>query len=234
MNLKVKLPTFSKKFLVAIILVNFFWVIFLYVILSLDRKEKIISNISEASNNITLNQVEQASIRENTFEELSPDGQKRIIRYEVNYLPKLFSENYTTYLDNKIVIAVINNIGDVEREYFVFNGEERTGDPHWLGNRYVFFTAYCGTACQRLTLLDTQSKQTWEAMISYWSRENDKQKTHFRNWFGQGFEFFGFIDKIYAEMDNNKPYLVFDISNDSGVESGQKRFLFTGDSLTLQ
>lgn len=203
-------------------------------ILSLDRKEKMTSNIHETSNNLTLNQVEPAVIRERSFEELSPDGQKRIIRYEVNYVPELFSENYTTYLDNKIVIAVINNIGDVEREYFVFNGEERTGDPHWLGNRYIFFTAYCGTACQRLTLLDTQSKQTREAMISYWSKENNKQKTYFNTWFDQAFEFFGFVDKIYAEMVDNKPYLVFNISNDDGVESGQKRFLFTGNSLVLQ
>ena len=225
MSLKAKLSTSSKNFLVTIILVSSFWLVLLFILLIWNKSE---------SNNKIPTQLEPEVVRESTFEELSPDGQKKVIRYEVGYLPQLFSENYTTYLDNNITIAVINNIGDVEREYFVFNGEERTGNPHWLGNRYVFFTAYCGTACQGLTLLDTQSKQSWKAMISHWSRENDKQKTYFSTWFNQGFEFFGLVDKIYAEMVGNKPYLVFDINNDSGIESGQKRFLFTGNSLILQ
>ena len=166
-----------------------------------------------------------------THEEISPDGQKKIVRYELSYIPQLFASNYITYLDNKIIVAVTNNIGDSEREYYTFIGEARTGYPHWLGNNYVFFTSYCGTSCQGLMLLDIRSGQRWSAVLSFLINEDGSRGTHFRDWFDKSFEFLGFAKKIHGEMKNNKPYLVFDMENEKAVEIGQKRFLFTGNVL---
>lgn len=223
--------------LLTIALVSVFWLVIFFSLLSLiNNKQRIDSNISTSSVEENFNQSKPELLRERTFEELSPDGQKKIVRYKVSYQPQLFSNNHTTYLNNEIIVAVINDIqdGDNGREYYLFNGEERTGDPHWLGNRYVFFTAYCGTSCQGLILLDTQSKQIWKGVHSNRAWQNEKPQTHFSDWFDEEFEFPGLIDKIHAEMINNKPYLIFDMINDKEVESGQKRFLFTGNSLILE
>lgn len=234
MNLKVKKSPFSGKVLLTAVLVSCFWLVFFFVVLLLNKRKEVTSSTPDLPYHEEVNQLETTAIRRHTFEELSPDNQKKVTRYETSYQQELFSGNYTTYLDNKVIIAITNNSGDAEREYYVFTGEERTGDPHWLGNQYVFFTTYCGTACQKLILLDVHSRQIREAMISYWSKENNKQKTYFNTWFDQGYEFFGLVDRVYAQMIENRPYLIFDISNDYGVESGQKKFLFTGESLILQ
>lgn len=169
--------------------------------------------------------------RISTHEEMSPDRQKNIVRYELNEFLQLFGNSYTTYIDNKIIIAVINNLGNVEREYYLFIGEERTGDPHWLGNNYVFFTSYCGTACRGLMLLDVRSGQRWTGVLSYLNVEHGNRKTLFHDWFDKDFEFPGFIKKIHGKFEENIPYLVFDLENEKGVEIGQKRFLFTGYAL---
>jgi|GEM_PF-6114146 len=172
--------------------------------------------------------------RENTYEELSPNGDRKVVRYKLNYQLGLFSGSDTTYFDNNIVLALIENVGDMEREQFLFVGEERTGDPHWLGNKYIFFEAHCGTSCQGLTLLDTQNRQVWKGMLGYYAGKSERPRTNFSGWFDQDFEFEGFVNQIQADIVDNKPYLIFDMRNDQEVESGQKRFLFTGNKLILE
>lgn len=179
-------------------------------------------------------QDQNKSIRKKAYEELSPDGSKKITRYKLNDTSDLFANKYTTYLDNNVIIAVTNNLGSTEREYYIFIGEERTGEPHWLGNNYVFFTNHCGSSCQGLTLLDVRTGQRWQAVLSYLSNNNRSSETYFHDWFDKNFQFKGLVQKIHGLMENNQPYLIFDMENDKGVESGEKRFLFTGNSLILK
>ncbi|MDP4011241.1 MAG: hypothetical protein Q8P72_03365 [Candidatus Roizmanbacteria bacterium] len=228
MNWKDRLYRLKKRSIISILIMVLLGisVFFLYVGLwdAREQEDVNIDALGEIHSNIEPK-------KEITHQEISPDGQKKIVRYELGYIPQLFASNYVTYLDNKIIIAVTNNVGDSEREYYTFIGEARTGYPHWLGNNYVFFTSYCGTSCQGLMLLDVRSGQRWSAILTFLSNENGSRRTHFRDWFDKSFEFPGFAKKIHGEMKNNKPYLVFDIENEKAVEIGQKRLLFTGNVL---
>jgi len=172
--------------------------------------------------------------REETYQELSPDRSKKISRYEISNDPSLFANSYVTYLDNNIIIAVTNNFGDTQRESYLFVGEYRTGEPHWLGNGYVFFTSHCGSSCRGLSLLDVRTGQRWSAVLSFLSIDRNRPITHFYDWFKQDFEFNGGVKKIRGVFEDNRPYLIFDMENDRGVETGEKRFLFTGSSLILE
>lgn len=228
MNLKDKIFHFVRESravvaVIAILLLASIALIYLWEIKSSDIT---LSNSCENTGN------KEATRREKTNEELSPDGSKKVTRYEVSYSPDLFDNNHTTYLDNKVIIAVTRDVGNAEREYYIFTGEERTNDPHWLGSNHVFFKSYCGSSCQGLTLVDINTRQKWQGVISYLPYE--ESKTHFSGWFDESFELEGSIDEVYAILEDNKPYLVFDLINENRVESGQKRFLFTGKSLDLE
>ncbi len=140
---------------------------------------------------------------------------------------------YAAYFYNYIVVASV----DIEnqREYYVFTGEERTGDPHWLGNNYVFFTTYCGTACKGLYLVDTRDKETWLAVWGYlFSEEEDIWETHFTDWFDQKFSFDGLVDELKSETFGDEVYLIFKMKDDEGNFLYNKRFLFTEGGLVPQ
>lgn len=231
MNLKVKiLPTITK----LIIVVACFLLILLGSFLTKSlwqekrKQEKVLQGNSK-----DLKYRDQL-IRKETYRELSPDGYKKITRYELSNNSELFSNSYTTYLDNNVIISVTNNLGGVEREYYIFIGEQRAGKPYWLGNNYIFFTSYCGSSCQGLTLLDVRTGKKWLAVLSSLSEEGSQPKTHFHDWFERDFEFSGFVLDVNGVMKNNEPYLLFNLKNKEGVETGQKRFLFTGNSLILK
>jgi len=172
--------------------------------------------------------------RRTTYEEMSPDGEKKIIRYEIPYNSEFYSDNYNdyNYFNNNIIIAIITNIGTTDNEHYLFTGNYNTGFPHWLGNNYVFFTTHCGSSCQGLMLLDTKLGQRWLGGLSSLTNSNSAGDTYFHDWFGQNFSLGGGVIQISGKLENNKPYLIFDMGNEKGVESGQKRFLFTGDTLT--
>jgi len=221
MNLKIKLPGFAKGFITAAFAVSFIWFVLLSTVNLQRSKEK----------REVLNWPGTEMQRRITFQEISPDNQKKAVRYELSYQPQLFSDSHTTYLDNKVIISVISNLGDVEREHYLFVGEERTGNPYWLSSNYVFFTAHCGSSCRGLTLLDARSGQRQSATLSFVFNKDGGWKTHFRDWFDRDFEFEGFVREASGEMINNKPYLIFDMENEKGVEAGQVRLLFTGKSL---
>lgn len=222
MSLKVKTNNFVKGY---IIIISCLFLILTVFIFSKNFKQ---TNIQQE---VTC---QIKPIREKDYEELSPDGSKKAIRYKLYYNPDLFSNNYTTYLDNNVIIAVTNNVENTEREYYIFIGDEKTGEPHWISNNYVFFTSYCGSSCQHLTLLDTRTGQKWSAVLSFSSNKDGVPITYFHDWFKNDFKFNGSIQKIYGKMESNKSYLVFDMENENGVEIGEKRFLFTGGSLVLK
>lgn len=220
-----------KGFLLSMFVVSCFWVI-LFVISFPYLYEERLAN----ENTYDVDEFEQDEIqtfeRKNTFEEVSPDGEKKIIRYELNYLPRLFSDNYKTYLNNKIIISLIENVTSKwERETYIVVDEERIGDPHWLGNKFIFFSAHCGSSCQRWDLLDIETGQRRTAVLSNLPKIDGEFEFRWSDWFG-GFHIFDeVLYNLHVEMIGNKPYLIFDSKNTQGVENGQKKFLFTGDSL---
>lgn len=189
------------------------------------EKEDVLAAIQEAIDDRTLRK-----LKEIKYEEFSPDQSKKIILYKTAFDPGLYNNYYVDYFYNREIIAV-RDIED-QREEYIFTGEERTGDPHWLGNNYVFFTAYCGTACKGLYLIDTRDKETWLAVLSHiFSCKRDVHDTHFKDWFGQEFVFEGLISEIESEMMDDKAYLIFRMKDGEGNFLYEKRFLFTGDEL---
>ncbi len=231
MNLKVKFSCSIKRYIIIIACS----LLVLVVIFFLKNPEAIEESQIKTVGNVSGDPQKQAQpLRKQTHQELSPDGSKKITRYELQFDPTLFGGNYTTYLDSKIIISVTNIFSDIEREYYIFIGEEKTGEPHWLGNNYVFFTNHCGSSCEGLILLDVRTGQKWQAVLSYLSNNHKSSETYFHDWFDKNFQFDGLVQKIHGLMENNQPYLIFDMENDKGVESGEKHFLFTGNSLILK
>ena len=104
---------------------------------------------------------------------------------------------------------------------------------HWLGNNNVFFLRYCGTSCQGVALLSLESNQTIYATLSYTSFPDQPEKTHFRDWFGQEFNFDGLVSNLSSETEDNSHYLVFMLEDYDGNSLGEKRLLFVDNSLKL-
>lgn len=164
------------------------------------------------------------------YAEVSPDKLKNIFIYKFTFNKGLFKD-YNSYLESQNIIA----LEDIEtkHEQYLFIGEERTGDPHWLGNDYIFFTTKCGTECQGLYLLDTRDKESRLSVLSYLF-EKKFWETVFKDWFNQEFRFPGLVQAIKSETVNDKSYLIFQLIGDKEISLGEKRFLFTGDSLIEQ
>lgn len=164
-------------------------------------------------------------------QESSPDGKKIILMYEMPFHPGL-NDYYYDYLSSQYFIAVKEI--ESSRERYIFVGDYKTGFPHWLDNEYIYFTAGCGTSCQGLYLVNTRSRESRSAVLSYiFSISNDKKnwETHFKDWFDQEFRFEGLVDKIKSEIIAGKAYLVFKMEDGEGNSIGEKRFLFTGEEL---
>lgn len=164
------------------------------------------------------------------YKELSPDESKEILVYKMKFNSALYDDYYKEYFPNKKIIAVRHL--DNQQEDIVFTGDERTGSPHWLGNEYIFFTSYCGTACQGVYLIDTGNKETRQGVWGYiFSDEENHWETHFQDWFGKEFVFVGMIDRAISEIIDEQSYLVFELKDGNGGFIGEKRFLFTEDEL---
>lgn len=162
-------------------------------------------------------------------QEFSPDNSNRVILYMQEFNPNHFTDYYRDYFPNKAIISVEHQESLVKR--IIFTGEERIGDPHWLGNNYIFFTTYCGTSCKGLYLINVRSKETNGAMLSFMLSLQGGRYTHFKDWFDKEFKFSGLPKDIYAEMQDGKPYLIFEMEDKENNILGKKRFLFTEDSL---
>lgn len=234
MNLKVKPSPFLKGFFVSILVMSFFWLVVFIVSFPYIYEGK-----KANGSTFSTDQFEQDKTitfeRKKTFEELSPDGEKKIIRYESDYLPELFSNDYKTYLNNKVIIALVENVNyEWARESYILVGEERTDNPHWLGNKFIFFSAHCGSSCQRWDLLDIETGQRRTAILANIPRSNDEFEFRWSDWFDGFYAFDDILYNPHAEMIDNFPYLIFDSKNTQGVENGQKKFLFKGDALILK
>lgn len=169
-------------------------------------------------------------LRELRYTEVSPDKLKNIISYKLTFNKGLFKDYYN-YLESQNIIA----LEDIKtrNEQYLFVGEERTGDPHWLNNNYVFFTAKCGTDCQGLYLLDTRDKESRLGVLSYLF-EKGFWETVFQDWFDQKFRFPELVQAIKSKILSDKSYLIFQLIDDKKNSLGEKRFLFTGKALVEQ
>lgn len=58
----------------------------------------------------------------------------------------------------------------------------------------------------------------------------DSFMTHLKDWFGQEFEFEGYNENIRSVYIDGKTYLIFEMWNNK-QPIGEKKFLFTGNSL---
>lgn len=161
------------------------------------------------------------------YSETSPDGINQIILYKRPFTGRSDHE-YKNYLNNQHLFVVREFEPWVEHDLFV--GDNRVGYPHWLGNDFIFFTAGCGTGCRGLYLVDTRSKESYLGTITTTPVSKDGFETYFHDWFDHEFEFVGFDKNIRSVYLNDKVYLIFEMWNNNQA-IGEKKFLFTGDSL---
>lgn len=170
------------------------------------------------------------SLKTLEYKELSPDKSHEALVYQMRFDPLLYDDYYKEYFPNQKIIIVRDL--DSQKEDVVFTGEERTNNPHWLGNEYIFFTSYCGTGCKGIYLVNTLNKETRQGV---WAYMYDEQKnawgTHVNDWFSQKFVLDGMISKVKSEVVGGQAYLIFEMDDNNGNFLGEKRFIFTGDGL---
>lgn len=164
------------------------------------------------------------------YKELSPNKSHEVLVYRMRFDPLLYDDYYKEYFPNQKIIVVRNL--DSQREDVVFTGEERTNDPHWLGNKHMFFTSYCGTGCKGIYLVHALSKETRQGVWAYmYDEQKNAWETHFNDWFGQKFILDGMTSKVKSEVVNGQTYLIFEMSGGNSEFLGEKRFIFTGEKL---
>ncbi|MBI2017987.1 hypothetical protein HYS92_02965 [Candidatus Daviesbacteria bacterium] len=162
------------------------------------------------------NELQENIIRKDLlYQEISPLQTKYIIVYG---------------LDNEFLITTKDLIS--QKEEYIFVGEE--SKPQWLDDDHIFFTSYCGTACKGVYLIDVRNKEVKLGVLSYVFSDENFWITHFKDWFGKEFQFPGLVEDISTKFDNGVFYLVFQTKDQTGKNIGEKRFLFTGDSLKEQ
>lgn len=150
------------------------------------------------------------------FDRLSPDGSQQLMYYSEREF------------DQQII--QVKNI-KTGFEKIIYSGS-RVNLPNWLGNEHIFFETYCGTSCQGFNLVNVATTEVRTGLLSYMLLVTKRPAyTHFRNWFGQEFEFNGLPTEIVSETKDNKTWLVFKMEDETGKLSGEKRFLFTGSDL---
>lgn len=162
--------------------------------------------------------------------ETSPDGLREIILYERPFIGESERE-YSNYLNNRYLFVVREFEHWTEREIYI--GDYKVGNPHWLGNNFIFFTGGCGTGCRGFYLVDTRSKESFQGVITTTPVSKDGFITYLHDWFDHKFEFVGADKNIRSVYLDSKVYLIFEMwNNDQAI--GEKKFLFTGDSLKEQ
>lgn len=162
--------------------------------------------------------------KESLHLERSPLGTRNLVVYQLN--DKALFENH-------IMIAMQDANSQKEEPLFV--GEERTGMPKWLGNDHIFFTSYCGTACQGIYLINVLNKEVKLATLSFKFSDTNDWETHFSDWFDKKFQFPGLLGEISTESrSNDNFYLVFSKKDQLDNKLSKKRFLFTGQALVEQ
>ncbi len=169
------------------------------------------------------------SLKRVEYREVSPDGARTALQYQMKFRPDLYQDYYRDYYPNQSIIAVANHKDNTEQ--YLFTGDDWTGDPHWIGNDYVFFTAHCGTDCESIYLVNVGSKETLFAIAGWDVSSQDIWETTFRDWFGKTFTFAGMVSGVRSATINNKTYLIFSRESGNDRPLTEKRFLFTGTAL---
>lgn len=165
--------------------------------------------------------------RKRVYQEFSPNGERTIVLIEVPFTGD-GDLDYKNYLSNQYVYAVETPANG--REVQVFINDYKTGYPHWLGDKHIFFTSGCGTGCQGIYLVNVDSKESRLALLETIPRSETEFETRFHDWFGQEHAFSGWVDHMRAVSLNDQVFFVFQIKNHgSGVQ--EKKFLFTENSL---
>jgi len=162
----------------------------------------------------------QGIVKDTVYEEISPSGDRVLALYEVPDNP----------VDQEFII-IKNKVSKTEN-YIYFLDVYKDGIPKWLGNDFIYFTTYCGTSCQGLDLVNVNSKQIYNGVLSYMVLDEKRGPyTIFKDWFGREFTLDGLINDITSETSIKKTYLIFKMEDEKGISLGAKRFLFTGNTL---
>lgn len=172
---------------------------------------------------------EQLPQRKTVHEEISPNGEEKIILYEAPFTGK-GDLDYRNYLSNQYLFSV-ETLKD-GRESQIFVNDYKTGNPHWLGNEHVFFTSGCGTGCQGVYLVNTRSKESRLALLETNPVSQHAFESRFHDWFDQDFKFSGAVTHMRSAFIDKNIFLIFEIQN-SDASLTEKKFLFTKDSLRL-
>lgn len=189
-------------------------------LVSLRKTERVLGETSLAKE-------EEKHQRKKVYEETSPNGERRIVLYELPFVGE-GDLDYRNYLSNQYIFSV-ESYSD-GGEYHVFINDYKTGYPHWLGNSYIFFTSGCGTGCRGLYLVNVDSKVSHQAVLFTNPLPGDESESIFSDWFGQEFRFHGSVKNIRGTFLDGRAYLVFQLWNNDEPLS-EKRFLFTEKSL---
>lgn len=165
--------------------------------------------------------------RKRIYQESSPNGERTTVLFEVPFTGE-GDLDYKNYLSNRYVYVVETPANG--REVQVFVNDYKTGYPHWLGDKHIFFTSGCGTGCQGIYLVNVDSKESSLALLETIPRSETEFETRFHDWFGQEHAFSGWVDHMRSVSLNDQVYFVFQIKN-HGRELQEKKFLFTENSL---
>lgn len=229
---------FNRKIKIGIGIIIFLQIVILILLEAPDTVvsywDKIQSSPDEISSQSSIRTLNEKNDSGNVRSELnevhsetSPDGLREIILYK-----KVFTGDreyeYRSYLNNQYLFAVKEFKNGIEREIYI--GDDHVDYPHWLGNDFIFFTGGVCTGCRGFYLVNINSKQSYNGVITTTPITKDSFTTHLKDWFDEEFEFPGFDENIRSVYLNGKTYLIFEMWNNNQY-IGEKRFLFTGNSL---
>lgn len=109
-------------------------------------------------------------------------------------------------------------------------------EPHWLGEHYLLFTRYCGTACQGLVLLDTVTGETKSGILSFSNSDDSKNGAHtyLRDWLNRTFIMEGLLDEFYTDVDTNGTvWLILSTQDEDSTAATLYRYIFDERTTTL-
>lgn len=103
---------------------------------------------------------------------------------------------------------------------------------HWLGDNNLFFIRHCGTACLGITLLNIETGETRNALLSYPSFPDQPKTTFFRDWFGREYRMDGLVQEVTSQTIDNNHYLVFILDGVGERKLVEKRIPFTDSEMS--
>ena len=147
----------------------------------------------------------------------SPSGEQVAFTYVYNHED---SEMLSLHLLN------LQTQEDREIFYSTFPSWDMTSDIQWLGERYLFFLRHCGSSCQGLSLLDTQTREVKNATLTYQSYPTLPASTFFKDWSGREFQMEGFPKKIQSRSNGDINSIIFSLEDKAGREVGKRKIEF--------